>query len=98
MNKDANTNCARCSVLQCWHPKPEGKFPKNCTRIRYEDLVEKTIEEGFTHPVTRKLNEACERLLIEGVDKQRGAEWSRVEELIHFIEYMEYRTVEISPK
>jgi uncharacterized metal-binding protein len=93
MEKNRIANCAPCKVLQCWHPKPEGKFPKNCTRIHYEDLVEQTIEEGFTNPEARKLNAAAERLLIEGVDAERGAQWSRVEELIHFMEYMEYQKI-----
>ena len=93
MNQNNTSNCASCKVLQCWHPKPEGKFPKNCTRIHYEDLVEQTMDEGFTNPEAKKLNVACERVLIEGVDDEKGAQWSRIEELIHFLDFMEYKKI-----
>jgi len=58
--------------------------------------VEDTIEEGYTDPEARRMNIACENLLIKGVDKQRGFRWSRVEELIHFMHDMEYKKIGIA--
>ena len=55
--------------------------------------MEDTIEEGYTDPEARRMNIACENLLIRGYDKRRIAQWSRIEELIHFMHDMDYKRI-----
>ena len=91
-----SVQCALCGVLKCWHPEKKGKFPRGCTKQEYGDLVKETIEESYTDPDARRMNIACENLLIKGVDKKRGFRWSRVEELIHFMHDMEYKKIGVA--
>lgn len=96
LSKKSVVQCALCGVLKCWRPERKGKFPAICAREKYKDLVEETIQKGWTVPEARNLNVACENLFINGYNEQRGDQWSRVEELIHFAKDMGYQKIGIA--
>ena len=96
MIEKPGVQCAQCEALKCWIPGRRGKFPAVCAMKKHKDLIEETTQKGWTDPEARRLNIACENLLINGYDEQRGAQWSRVEELLHFARDMKYQKIGIA--
>jgi len=96
MSKKPPVQCALCDALKCWNPGRKGKFPAVCAMEKHKDLIEETTQKGWTDPEARRLNVASENLFINGYDKQRGDQWSRVEELIYFMKDMGYQKIGIA--
>ncbi|NIM46120.1 MAG: DUF1847 domain-containing protein [Nitrososphaeria archaeon] len=84
--------CTVCRVEKCRFPDRKGRVPANCPMENYADVREESVKRGWTQPEERKINMACEEVLVKAYG-ERGARLTRVEELIEYAKAMGYKKI-----